>query len=559
MIADQILDPVDAHSGLRLELKNVTIGVVTALAKEFAAACHVLGCTYRVHVPGERTYNLGAIKHRDKGWHIVAVTQLPSMGNSVSAVRATKLIIDCPSIKDVIMCGIAGAVPSPFNSATHVRLGDIVVSNRQGVLQYDFKKEEGRKTQIRSTSLAPSPRICDADCVLASDECRDERSWERHLDNGIAMLGGKWARVPTTKDVLRDPPSDLVRRCAFGAGRLIAEIFGKELEYPIIKHPLDNERREGKPKVFRGLIASSNTLLKKHRVRNQLRDEHKALAVEMEASGVAEAAHDSSRGYFVVRGTVDYCNGQKNDDWHFHGAMLAAAYTRSLIEVTTPYYLDDVTAAGVIARQSTVKVIDQTMREHHLSDNSAVAQVAEHLMQAERLDSHKEVSGTNAPLPQILHASSSEAFKQLPPLFDKVQVLDIASLGSTLSDYRMSVSSKHPRLEGVAADQPDEVVTDPVHDSDYTDLLIAHSRRLFDDIELELKKWEFQRAFILAAELERWLAAHDKDTPGKVIREGYYRLARVATIQAKQSADDNGSPDFARARSYLSKAKNAQD
>jgi nucleoside phosphorylase len=64
------------------------------------------------------------------------------MGNSGAALLASQIQHHCPSIKYLIMCGIAGGVPTPNDPETHVRLGDIVVSGERGVIQYDYGKEE---------------------------------------------------------------------------------------------------------------------------------------------------------------------------------------------------------------------------------------------------------------------------------------------------------------------------------------------------------------------------------------------------------------------------------
>lgn len=55
-------------------------------------------------------------------------------------------------------------------------------------------------------------------------------------------------------------------------------------------------------------------------------------AVEMEASGIADASRNAEIGYLVVRGICDYCDIYKNDAWQNYAAMIAACYTRDLIE-----------------------------------------------------------------------------------------------------------------------------------------------------------------------------------------------------------------------------------
>jgi hypothetical protein len=45
------------------------------------------------------------------------------------------------------MVGIAGRVPLPEKPNERVRLGDIVVSNKKGVIQYDFTKNEIKENE----------------------------------------------------------------------------------------------------------------------------------------------------------------------------------------------------------------------------------------------------------------------------------------------------------------------------------------------------------------------------------------------------------------------------
>ena len=56
------------------------------------------------------------------------------------------------------------------------------------------------------------------------------------------------------------------------------------------------------------------------------------LAIEMEGSGIADATWNDSVGYLVVRGICDYCDSNKNDLWQGYAAVVAATYTRALLE-----------------------------------------------------------------------------------------------------------------------------------------------------------------------------------------------------------------------------------
>ncbi|MEP7125077.1 MAG: hypothetical protein ABJE95_29375 [Byssovorax sp.] len=102
--------------------------------------------------------------------------------------------------------------------------------------------------------------------------------------------------------------------------------------FQALKHPLDRKRIEGQPRIFFGPIASTNALLKDPVDRDRLREQHGVKAVEMEASGIADATWMQRAGYLAVRGICDYCDKYQNDDWHRYAALVAAAYARSVIE-----------------------------------------------------------------------------------------------------------------------------------------------------------------------------------------------------------------------------------
>ena len=98
--------------------------------------------------------------------------------------------------------------------------------------------------------------------------------------------------------------------------------------------PILQKNKRRRPKLHFGLIASGNIVLKNIKIRNMLKSKYKAKAVEMEASGVADAAWLKGKFCFVVKGICDYANPDKNDKWHPYAAAAAAALTREIIEET---------------------------------------------------------------------------------------------------------------------------------------------------------------------------------------------------------------------------------
>jgi nucleoside phosphorylase len=316
--------------------------VVTALPHEFTAVCQVLGCDPDPVGGVSRStalYALARVQARaGEGSHVVAVTQLPETGNNSAAIRATILLNDCPAVKHILMSGIAGAVPSPAKVHDHVRLGDIVVSDRNGVVQFDLGKETAAGMEYRQPLRPPSQGLLQAVAWLRSEEERGRRPWEDMIARGVEALGPRYARPGEELDVLRDDP---------GVGPAA--------------HPHDPARRAGQPRVFHGPIASGNIVLKNPARRDRLRDRFGAKAVEMEASGVSDATwHDDLAGYLVVRGTCDYCNGEKNDLWQRYAALIAAAYSRCVIEFTPPQKGPAPQGGGPASRRSEPRRVKRT-------------------------------------------------------------------------------------------------------------------------------------------------------------------------------------------------------
>jgi len=294
-----------------LELETATIGIITALPKEFVAVCSVLNAGDPIVAPGTgtgRKYAIAKISNKNGGSHTIVITLLLEMGNNSAAIRATQMFHHCKNVKQVIMVGIAGAVPNSTKSSDHVRLGDIVVSNRHGVIQYDLDKEMPTEVEHRHPPRPPAAPLIEAMRYLEVSALQGRFPWETHITRAIEELGLSWSRPPEDKDRLRD---------------------WDETE---IEHPSDTKRRLGHPKVYHGPIASANKLLKNPSKRDALRDRFQVKAVEMEASGIADATWIAETGYLVIRGTCDYCNPDKGDEWQEYASVIAAGYTRALLE-----------------------------------------------------------------------------------------------------------------------------------------------------------------------------------------------------------------------------------
>lgn len=310
-----------------------TVAVLTALPVEQAAMQLMLDGPVQYSTPGNAPgeYWLGTVPSTDGREHVVVLGPC-SVGENLAAANATILFERFSRIETVIMVGIAGAVPDPTKPEEDVHLGDVVVCNGDGVVQYDYDKEVlkagGVTSEPRHPPRPPSSRLAAAAEELRSGAMLNRRPWEEYFARADDF---SWARRPTTPD----------------------ELHSHETPERKIERLADPDRARGRPRIFSGRIASGNKLLKNAKLRERLRCTFGVRAVEMEASGVADASWLQRAGYFVVRGTCDYCDEYKNDAWQGYAAMIASAYTRALLEQTrasTPVgpgsaTTDDATAA----------------------------------------------------------------------------------------------------------------------------------------------------------------------------------------------------------------------
>ncbi|MCB9925341.1 MAG: hypothetical protein H6822_24395 [Planctomycetaceae bacterium] len=491
-----------------LELNDATIGVVTALPKEYAAAKRVLACSTEVSAPGTdagRSFAVSRISATDGGLHVVAVTLLPDMGNNLAAVCATSLLRHCPNVKHLIMSGIAGAVPDPKNSDRHVRLGDIVVSDRSGVVQYDLTKVAARMSlrenrhllgaffgwlagdrgdivrevkEHRGPPRPPCPVMLQTVQRLQANAQLNERPWEKTITSFVTNNGKQWSRPGPNLDRLSDWHDG----------------------WPTTTHPADEQRHDDRcPRVFLGPIGSANILLKHPQIRDGLRDRFKIKAVEMEGSGIADATWHEGVGYLVVRGTCDYCNKDKGDRWQMHAALIAAAYTRSVIE----------------AMPST--------RPHNLVPML-------HLPIAPAASWRQELTGG------VSFASSKTTHTDDKVIVDRAQT-------------RFEKSNVTPDGGGA--------IRVPTRASDDSNAKLAEMKAsgLIKNITQSLDVFDHADAITLASQLEESLKQDESLLPKGIRVEAYKQLAEVALVEARQDVTDDNEVDTTRAKSFYRKAR----
>jgi len=288
------------------EVFKPTIGIITALGIEYIAVMTLIESGKDKIIDGIGKCYIGKFSATDNDNQSIVLAQA-GKGNNFSALCAEKLFHKYPSIKTCVMVGIAGGVPAPDDIERHVRLGDIVVSGEKGIVQYDFIKKTSKKDENRFPPRAPKASFLKTAETLKREEAISRFPWLKYINDAIQCLGENWKYPVGSSEQFQNKKGE------------------------ITEQPSDSTRHNNEPRIFIGTIASGNTLLKDYRIRERLRRDLSALAVEMEVSGVADASWMNEIGYFSVRGICDYCDKTKNDVWQKYASVVAAAYTKALI------------------------------------------------------------------------------------------------------------------------------------------------------------------------------------------------------------------------------------
>ncbi len=566
----QHLSILPISDGRVLSLDQVTVGILTALPKEYAAVCGVLGCNQEVIAArngSDKVYRLGVVREQaGQRGIVVAVALLIDMGNVTAAARTTNMVNDCPNLKEIIVCGIAGAVPSPTNPNDHVRVGDIVVS-AEGVLQYDFGKQVPNGFQIKEGIHRPSPHFLHTARTLQADESSGKRPWEKYIDLGLGILGEEFTRPAVTTDILREREWNSLRRLLSNVLGCVQEWFGKKPSYPPIPHPDDSFRKLNpeRPRVFHGLIASASRVLKDQKLREHLRRDHNAKAVEMETAGAAHAAYTGNVGYFVVRGTCDYCNLYKNDVWHFYAALVAAAYTRALLEATNFQVFASKQKVLVVVEPVTTTVephdephlaLPLENVEQTLSEARKINTIASELQPGDVAQAHSQTSEAVREIPRIGDQIAENYPRRVPS--DIHASLSPESFNQASIRYSTAAPIPSAKLETNTPEQHMESVPVSQLTEREQQLLASEGERQLVGLKEALEKWEYDIVFAAESVMADWIEKNEAHIAPALASQIYEMLARVETVKARHKQERGEKLDVTKARYYLGKAKDVR-
>jgi nucleoside phosphorylase len=264
------------------------------------------------------TYTLGRISG-----HNVVLTCVPhgDSGLVQASIVAAQMMHSFGSIRFVFSLGIAGGAPH-----AGIRLGDIVVSHPTGayggVIQYDMGKSRSDGSFERTGSLSkPPPAILTAVSKLRAT----------HMMQGdqLPMLLSKMASA-SPRHALDFAFPGVEADQLFEASYLHQGNMPCSLVCDSDRTVRRYMRQTNNPKVYYGLIASGNALIRDGKIRDKLSHELDGLlCFDLEAAGLMD--HFPC---LAIRGISDYADSHNSfPRWHHYAAATATAYAKELLSL----------------------------------------------------------------------------------------------------------------------------------------------------------------------------------------------------------------------------------
>lgn len=219
------------------------------------------------------------------------------VGIGIAASIATEVIRDFPNLEACLLVGIAAGIPSARHD---IRLGDVAVAvpadGDSGVIGYDMVKVEPEEVKLKIWQNATSPVLRS---VIANVRARSEFEGNKFLDH-LACFNSTPFQKP---------------QVALGTS------------YPAQRM---HEPRD-QPVVHYGRILSGNRVIKSAKHRDDINRKYDAIAIEMEAAGMANRLPVA-----VIRGISDLADEDKNDSYQFYAAANAAGFAKELLRQLQP-------------------------------------------------------------------------------------------------------------------------------------------------------------------------------------------------------------------------------
>lgn len=276
---------------------------------------------------------------------VMATSPETDMG-TISAAQVTfEMQSFHPRLKYCLLVGVGGAVPRP--ETRDIRLGDVVVgipdreAQHGGVIQYDYgkAKQDGIFQRIGSLNR-PDATLLNAVSLIRTSGLSCCPFYD-YLQSYEAMHDD-----PECDEDFRRPLLDILYQSNYHhEGKNSCEAVGCNSEHAVHR----KQRKNKRPVVHYGTIASGNSVVKDSGMRDRLAEEDEnILCFEMEAAGIV-----NSFPCLVIRGMCDYCDSHKNNSWQPFAAAAAASFAKTILAVVPSEQVSRMTDLSDIVRGET--------------------------------------------------------------------------------------------------------------------------------------------------------------------------------------------------------------
>lgn len=302
---------------MELDPNCYTVAWIAPLEIEARAALHLLDERHRGQFPWSTGFDYLFHAGEIHG-HNVIIATLPSgqeYGTGSAAALASQIKVLFTNIRFGLLVGVAAGLPSPSRD---IRLGDVLVGlpdgESAGLVAYDLRKE----TKDGSQLLHYGHILARTETIVRS--AIGQIKIESPNEMGIFFPFYQSIQNREHADgTFLDPGQDLDKLYSLGED-------GKARLIERRRRP-DSKR----VRVWYGPIGSGEKLMKNTIKRDELRDKHNVIGLEMEAAGTMNQIPVG-----VIRGVCDYGDEHKNKEWQPYAAAMAASYAKAVLYQILP-------------------------------------------------------------------------------------------------------------------------------------------------------------------------------------------------------------------------------
>ena len=310
-----------------LDPANYRVAWIAPLRVEAKAALLMLD----VHHPGKFVVHRGddyIYKAGEINGHNVVIATFPAdheYGIGSAAALASQVKKSFPNLWFGLLVGVAAGLPNLDKTPPlDIRLGDVLVGvgdgKSAGLVSYGLGKQTKDGFElIRHGYQAKTEAIVRS--AISSLELEDFQ---------LSLQKQPHAFLEYYEEIKESDQEGTFADPGQGMDKLHRTIH--DSSGPIIELVERAERPVGtRTRVWYGSIGSGDKLMRDAKMRDELRDKHNIIGLEMEAAGI-----ENTIPVGVIRGVCDYGDDHKDKDWQPYAAAMAAAYAKAILYQITP-------------------------------------------------------------------------------------------------------------------------------------------------------------------------------------------------------------------------------